>query len=57
MKHCDYCKEEVKDEAIKCKHCGSMIYSSKPFLKVMKWVGFVFCFFIGMFITYLILLY
>lgn len=24
---CPFCKEEIKDGAIKCKHCGSMLYS------------------------------
>src|SRR5450755_4552827 len=30
IKQCPYCKEDVKAEAVKCKHCGSRIGSAMP---------------------------
>jgi hypothetical protein len=30
MRQCPYCKEDIKSEAIKCKHCGSRVEAARP---------------------------
>lgn len=34
MKHCPFCFEEIKEKAIKCKHCYSMLTDEKSVKKV-----------------------
>jgi len=47
MKKCQFCKEIIQDEAIKCKHCGSMLNGSMgqrsvpEELKRWNWAAFL----------------
>lgn len=33
MKPCPFCAEEIKEAAVKCKHCGSMLGAASPLLR------------------------
>ena len=46
-KECRYCKEEIKENAIKCKHCGEA--TEHPLMGIVWTFFYIICFFCGMF--------
>ncbi len=37
MKKCPYCAEQIQDEAIKCRYCGSMLNGAEPVSSQNRW--------------------
>ncbi len=37
MKKCPYCAEQIQDEAIKCRYCGSMLNGAEPASSQNRW--------------------
>jgi ribosomal protein L7/L12 len=37
MKKCPYCAEQIQDEAIKCRYCGSMLTGAEPASNQTRW--------------------
>lgn len=38
-KKCPYCSEQIQAQAVKCKHCGSMLTTARPVSGLTKWGG------------------